>query len=85
MTAHDHKAVSTERDVRTGSVLDYGFEALVRRAVKSAHVGRRRCVHWSHVSDAFALGSTYSIELCRHFGVDPHAQTGIEPDEDEAP
>jgi hypothetical protein len=38
-----------------------------------------------HVSDAFALGSTYSIELCRHFGVDPHAQTGIEPDEDETP
>ncbi len=27
---------------------------------------------WTAISHAFALGSTYSAQLCRRFGVDPN-------------
>lgn len=32
---------------------------------------RRQEFAWAAVSDAFALGSTYSMQLCRRFGLDP--------------
>jgi hypothetical protein len=32
---------------------------------------KRGVPKWSAVADTFALGSTYSILLCRRFGIDP--------------
>lgn len=32
---------------------------------------RRRQFAWDAVSHAFGLGSTYSAQLCRRFGLDP--------------
>jgi hypothetical protein len=53
-------------------VTDYSQESLVERAVRNARP--RECgevPRWAAVSDAFGLGSTYSIELCRIHGLDP--------------
>lgn len=50
---------------------------LVRRAVRNAWPKKRGKVpRWSAVADTFALGSTYSIQLCRRFDVDPDAPVG---------
>lgn len=48
-------------------------EELLRRAVANARQRRGRGYHprWTGVSDAFVLGSTYSCQLCRRFGLDP--------------
>jgi hypothetical protein len=62
---------------------------LVKRALMNVPTvwTRDRRERWSAVSYAFGLGSTYSIELCRNFGLDPHEQIGedptAEPDESE--
>lgn len=57
------------------SVKDIPDEELLRRAVKSCR-GRNyrkgaRHPRWAAVMDNFMLGSTYSRELCRRFGLDP--------------
>lgn len=45
----------------------------VRRAVRNARPRKPGDqIRWSAVSDAFALGSTSSIALCKQYGVDPH-------------
>lgn len=48
---------------------------LLARAVKNcrARALRKGVKHprWSAVSDTFALGSTYSYQLCHRFGLDP--------------
>lgn len=56
-----------------GSVNDIKDAELLQRAVRECRRGRGRhkIVLWSKVSDRFALGSGYSIELCRRFGLDP--------------
>jgi hypothetical protein len=43
---------------------------LLCRAVRGAKfkIGQPR---WTGVSDVFGLGSTYSAQLCRRFGMDP--------------
>lgn len=49
-------------------------EDLLKRAVANARVMRgRTCYHerWIGVSDVFALGYTYSKQLCRRFGFNP--------------
>jgi len=48
-------------------------EELLRRAVKSARSWRYRGKHprWTGVMDAFALGSTFAMQLCRRFGLNP--------------
>lgn len=55
------------------SVNDIKDEDLIGRAVRECRRGRGRqkIILWSKVSDRFALGSTYSIELCRRYGLDP--------------
>ncbi len=60
--------MSEERDV--SSIPD---AELLRRAVYSAVRKRpkRQEYAWAAVSDAFGLGSTYSAQLCRRFGLDP--------------
>jgi hypothetical protein len=59
-----------------GTVYDYSDEELLRRAVKSArrrdHQKGFKHPRWSAVADAFALGSTYSMQLCARFDLDPH-------------
>jgi hypothetical protein len=62
-------------DIREGSVNDIGDEELLGRAVRNcrARSGRAGAKHprWTAVMDTFALGSTYSYQLCRRFGMDP--------------
>jgi hypothetical protein len=55
------------------SVKDFPLESLVMRAIKNArarHTGEHE--RWVAVSDTFGLGSTYAIELCQLYGMDPH-------------
>ncbi len=60
------------------SVADIPDADLLRRVVRSiAHNRpRRKEFAWAAVSEAFCLGSTYSMQLCRRFGLDP--DTGAE-------
>ncbi len=46
---------------------------LLRRVVRSVarNRPRRKEFAWAAVSEAFGLGSTYSMQLCRRFGLDP--------------
>lgn len=47
-------------------------DELIKRAIRNARPSDRgSCVRWAAVSDTFALGSTYSIHLCRKHGFDP--------------
>ena len=55
------------------SVADIPDAELLRRAVESAvrRRPRRQEFAWDAVSEAFGLGSTYSAQLLRRFGLDP--------------
>jgi len=53
---------------------------LVERAVRNAHIGRPKKVRWGHVADAFVLGSTFSWQLCKRFGLDPEEEVGEQPE-----
>lgn len=55
----------------TGTVADYPDEDLLRRAVCNLAPRARRQPAWARIGDVFALGSTYSKQLCRRFGIDP--------------
>lgn len=46
---------------------------LLGRAVRDCRrgVGRAKLPLWSLVSDRFSLGSTFSIQLCRRYGLNP--------------
>jgi hypothetical protein len=52
---------------------------LLRRVVRHvvANRPRRKEFAWAAVSEAFALGSTFSAQLCRRFGLDP--DSGADP------
>lgn len=53
---------------------------LVKRAVLSAVPrGDRDVPRWSAVSETFALGSTYSKQLCRRFDLDPDVMLTATP------
>ncbi len=54
----------------------YTMEDLVERVLMNVGRRRRKLPRWAHVSDAFAMGSTYSRELCRAFGMDPDEEIG---------
>jgi hypothetical protein len=58
------------------TVNDIPDEQLLGRAVRNARPRRGRVPRWSAVSDLFALGSTFSMQLCRRYGVDPDQQIG---------
>jgi hypothetical protein len=48
---------------------------LVKRALRNCRPKKPgQSPRWSAVSDSFCLGSTFSIELCRRFNIDPHEQ-----------
>ena len=57
------------------SVRDISDERLLERAVRSARSSAyykgRKHARWIAVTEAFSLGSTYSRQLCRRFGLDP--------------
>lgn len=59
----------------SSTVSDLSDESLLQRAVINARgrFYRKGAAHprWVAVSDAFALGSTYSRQLCRRFDIDP--------------
>lgn len=45
---------------------------LVERAVRNAAPRRgRRTLRWAVMKEVFGMGSGYSAELCRRFGLDP--------------
>lgn len=56
-----------------GNVSSISDAELLSRAVQNARPrkGRGYQPRWVGVSDAFVLGSTYSHQLCRRFGLDP--------------
>lgn len=43
----------------------------VLRSLQNRGRGREKLPLWAIVGDKFALGSTYSFQLCRRFGLDP--------------
>lgn len=45
---------------------------LLRRAVEHPKGWRIGHPRWAAIGDLFALGSTYSTELCVRFGINPH-------------
>ncbi len=52
-------------------------EELLRRAVSNCRARRSgKSPRWVGVSDTFLLGCTFSMQLCRRFGVDPDEQVG---------
>jgi len=63
--------------------MDITDDDLLRRAVRAARVmrGDRRYAHprWVAVMALFALGSGYSQELCRRFGLDPDELVSRQP------
>jgi hypothetical protein len=59
-------------DHKPRSVSDYTAEELVSRAVRNARPHAcGESPRWVAIQDTFALGSTYSIQLCRIHGLDP--------------
>ncbi len=51
---------------------DYSHENMVRRAVNNAaHNFPKSTFNWCAVQRIFGYGSTTSIQLCQHFGIDP--------------
>ncbi len=61
---------AVDRDSTVACIAD---DELLRRVVRHVARSRRRRkgFAWAAVSDAFALGSTFSAQLCRRFGLDP--------------
>ena len=56
------------------TVADIPDAHLLKRAVELARPKTLRGeVRWHVVGAVFGLGSTYSAQLCRRFGIDPHA------------
>lgn len=62
----------------TGTVADISDENLLRRAVCHLAPRARKQPAWARISDVFALGSTYSAQLCRRFGRDPDTGKNID-------
>ena len=57
---------NTERTVD-----DIPNSELLERAVRHAVLNRGRRMAWVAVMDMLALGSTFSMQLCRRYGIDP--------------
>lgn len=65
-------SVTSEATGPAASVADIADEVLLARAVRNCRPRRGRGAQprWVAVSEVFALGSTYSWQLCRRFGID---------------
>lgn len=53
-------------------------ETATERAVRHAIKHRKREPAWARVSKVFGLGSNYSAQLCRRFGIDPDTGKELE-------
>lgn len=75
MAKHPKRKKTRKLATSTASVADIPDDELLKRAVGNARglSMRKGYKHWRWVAvqDAFALGSTYSAQLCRRFGFDP--------------
>jgi hypothetical protein len=59
------------------SVNDIPDADLLTRAVRNCRARQSgKAPRWVAVSDTFVLGSTYSRQLCRRFGLDPDEMVG---------
>lgn len=58
-------------ETKTGTVADISDDQLLRRVMRKVTSRNRQQPAWARVSDYFGLGSTYSWQLCRRFGIDP--------------
>ncbi len=63
------------------TVADIPDEELLRRVVRSIarNRPRRKEFAWAAIHEAFGLGSTYSMQLCRRFGLDPDTGADLTP------
>jgi hypothetical protein len=60
----------------------YSDHELAERAARAAgYAASPRRVRWAAVQDVFGTGSVWSIDICRRFGLDPHEEVGIVPEE----
>jgi hypothetical protein len=60
-------------------------DELILRAAKHAGLDRKQMPRWAAVSRTFALGSTYSKDLCAMLSLDPDEPVGsaeVEPRDD---
>lgn len=58
-------------------VNDIPDNELLGRAVRNCRARQSgKSPRWVGVSDTFTLGSTYSMQLCRRYGVDPDELVG---------
>lgn len=55
----------------THTVYDIPDDDLLRRAIRNVR-HKKGAPRWSGIAEAFALGSTYSMQLCCRFDLDPH-------------
>ncbi len=62
----------------TGTVADIPDAALLDRVMRNLPRRPRRQPAWARVGDMFALGSTYSKQLCARFGIDPDTGKPLE-------
>jgi hypothetical protein len=72
------EAPKTVASIPDAELLRRVVRSIARQVVRNRM--RRKEFAWAAVSDAFALGSTFSMQLCRRFGIDPDTgiQTGAE-------
>lgn len=75
MAEAEAKDRAAER-VRVGVASIQDKELLERavRGCRARHTVLKTHPRWVAVMEVFALGSTYSAELCRRFGLDPDEQ-----------
>ncbi len=51
----------------------YSDKDLIRRALRNARLNAPgEHLRWAAVAEIFGMGSTYAIELCRDYDLDPH-------------
>lgn len=65
---------TNERPKHTATVYDIPDGKLIEgvmRHLTNRGVGRNPVPLWTVVMDVFGLGSTYSMQLCRRFDLDP--------------
>lgn len=63
--------------IKERTVDDISNDELLKRAVRSMANKTSREYLWVRVMDAFALGSTFSHQLCRRYGFDPDQKRRI--------
>ena len=63
--------MTTQEINRERTVADIPDAELLERAVKSVTSRCKREFAWVAIRETFGLGSTFSVQLCERFGIDP--------------